>query len=172
MGASVYYDCKRKNIDISRAFASATNQGVVVELPNSLAWKMNCIKSSFTGVIEQVANSYYSILRAIWRILFFLWTLVKKIGFIPIALSSSILLCIQNLDFLWIVPARMCLNSLMGTTWVGYAVSFIIFMASLWQALHARSRARALKTAKGGGAFLKKISPRKSASPPQKIHYM
>lgn len=129
MGASVYYDCKRKNIDISRAFASATNQGVVVELPNSLAWKMDCFKCSFTEVIEKVTNSYYGIFRAIWRILFFLWTLVKKIGFIPIALSSSILLCIQNLDFLWIVPARICLNSLIGTTWVGYAVSFIIFTA-------------------------------------------
>ena len=42
-GTFVYFDCKQKNIDISRSFASKTNRGIVAKLPNSLAWKINCL---------------------------------------------------------------------------------------------------------------------------------
>lgn len=125
-GASIYFDCKRKSIDISKAFASPSHQGIVVKLPNSFAWKMNCIKHKFAGVQENIADASGSVFGFIWSILHYLWLPVKRIGVVSIILSLSIVIGILKLNNSWCTSARQLIEELVPITWVGYVVLFIV----------------------------------------------
>ena len=126
-GASIYFDCKRKNIDTSRAFASPIHQGIASKLPNSFAWKMNCLKHKFAGVQENIAHASGSVFGFIWSILHYLWLPVKRIGVVSIILSLSIVIGILKLNYSWCISARQFIEGLTPVTWVGYTLLFVAF---------------------------------------------
>lgn len=128
-GASIYFNCKRKNIDVSRAFASHTHQGIVAKLPNCFAWKINCFKHNFAGVLEKIENTFGSVFSSVWGLFVALWTIVKKIGIVSLILSSSVLFCILKLNFSWIITTRQFIESIIPVSWGGYIILFVILTA-------------------------------------------
>jgi hypothetical protein len=128
-GASIYFDCKRKNIDIGRAFVSSARQGIVSKLPNSLTWKMSCFKHKFIGMQEKIGDTSDTILWGISELFCYLWFVIKKIGISSIVFSLLILIGIMKLNFSWCITVRQFIEGLIPITWVGYIILFFIFTA-------------------------------------------
>ena len=125
-GASIYFNCKRKNIDVSRAFASRTHQGIVAKLPNSFVWKMNCFKYNLAGLQDNIANAFGSVYGFILNVLHYLWSPIKKIGVVSIILSMLIVIGILKLNYSWCISTRQFIEGLMPNTWVGYVILFMV----------------------------------------------
>ena len=128
-GASIYFDCKRKNIDIGRAFVSSARQGIVYKLPNSFAWKMNCLKHKFADMQGIIGDASDTILCVISGLFGYLWFAIKKIGISSIVYGLLILIGIMKLNFSWCITVRQFIEGLIPITWVGYIILFFIFTA-------------------------------------------
>lgn len=126
--ASVYYDCKRKNMDVSRAFSSETQLGHAIKLPNNFSWRMACLKQRIMGVQRGVMKILGRIPNLILVLFVFIRDLFKKKGVSPMVVSAMILLCIIKLNFPWCVCIQELMEGLVPVIWGGYIISFIILM--------------------------------------------
>ena len=128
-GASIYFDCKRKNINIDKAFVSPTNPGIAAKLPNSFVWKMYCLKHKIAGLIGITTGASNGILTFISRGVGALWSLVKNIGIASIVTSGIIVFCVVKLKFSWCISSCLFLEDLTPISWGGYLLLFIALTA-------------------------------------------
>jgi hypothetical protein len=127
-GISTYFECKQKNIDVSRAFASAMNKGRVAKLPNSLYWKISCLIHKAEDSMAGMMKATDSGLGILLEILLFLLTPIRVVGVWSVIISLFIFVCILRWENSWCISIRHFFESLTSNTLVGYIILFVLLM--------------------------------------------
>ena len=127
-GTFVYFNCKQKNVDTSRAFASKTNKGIVAKLPNSLAWKINCLLHKAENAMEGVMHKSDVGIGMLITFWLYIWTPIRMIGTFGIIISTLVFIGILKWDYIWCISIRCFFENIASKSFVGYIILYVLLI--------------------------------------------